>query len=148
MRIKRFNENIENEDFISIEDIKSIISHLYDTNTNIEIVYSWADVESLRSSGTLHLSENKENDTDVKVARVNIIVTDKKESSIALYFDYGVDYHALKNGEILDVSNILKEIHDITPHLKSEGYDIYTSVTTIGKIHCEIIICKLGDLSL
>jgi len=142
MRIKRFNENKEHEDFISIEDIKHIMSSLYDGKSSIDIEHAWT---SLDGSKTAHITQDKEYNDDIRIALVTITI-DNDDDNLRQYFEYGVDHYGLKNNNILEISNILKELSDISSHIQSEGYDMFTSFTSIGKLLCSIVICKKGEL--
>lgn len=122
MKIRRFNENTESEDFISIEEVKEIFAHLYDfQDLDIEIVKKWAS-----GGSEYHLSSDKEYDNDIEVMVVTADL-DLKDS-ISLYVDYGVDSYGASTGDLQTTNQILTEIIDASKHLESQGYEIHTEL--------------------
>jgi len=123
MKIRRFNENTESDDFISIEEVKEIIAHLYDIhNLDIEISSKWVS----KGGTELYLSATKEYDSDVQV--ISVSATLDAESQLRFGVDYGIDSYSIGSSDLSTVNNIITEIIDASKHFEAEGYDLTTEI--------------------
>lgn len=139
MKIRRFNENIENDDFISIEEVKEIFAHLYDfQDLDIEIEYKW-----LSGDSEYHVLDDKEEDDDVKsiVVEADLTIDDSNN----FYGEYGYDIVGSPPNGLRVVSEVIKEIVDGSKHLESQGYETTTQINNYNFI---ITIAKKGTLIL
>lgn len=137
MRIRRFNEDIETGDFITISETKEIFAHLYDLLEDIKINYKW-----LNGNTEYHIEDAPGED------EIQVIMIEGEMSygdSIPFYADYGVDFQSISSKDLAKVSEVVKEIVDASKHLESEGYQVNTQIHNYMFI---ITISKIGELVL
>lgn len=139
MKIKRYNENIESVDFISIQEVSEIFAQLYDLLDDIKISNKW-----LSGDTEYHIMDNPEpEDRDTQV----IMIEGQMSCAdiISFYVDYGYDFHAASINDLSKATEVIKEIIDASKHIESDGYKVHTQITNYMFI---ITISKIGTLLL
>ncbi len=138
MKIRRFNEDMESGDFISIQEVKDIFANLDDYLDNIEITYKW-----LSGTSEYHIIDEPEETQDIRVILIKGELP--YEDSIPFYAEYGYDSHAVDTSDLVKLQSALSEVVDASKHVESEGYRVYTQITNYMFF---ITISKVGHLFL
>ncbi len=146
MRIRRFNENMKSDNFISIQEVKEVFANLDDHLNNIEISHQWlSGTTEYHVSAEPEETEDKhpEETEDIKV----IMITGELpyEDSVPFYEEYGHDSHSISTKDIIKLQNTLSEIVDSSKHIESEGYRVHTQIYNYMFV---ITISKIGELIL
>ena len=138
MKIRRFNEDIESGDFISIQEVKDIFAHLDDYLDNVEISYKW-----LSGITEYHLTDEPEETQDTQVVLIKGELP--YEDNVPFYAEYGYDSQAVSTKDLIKLQSVLAEVIDASKHVESEGYKVHTQITNYMFF---ITISKIGDLLL
>ncbi len=139
MKIRRFNEDMESGDFISIQEVKDIFSHLYDTLEDVKISYKW-----LYGNSEYHVSEF-EGEEDEEIQVIMIEGQMPLDDTIPFYADYGVDFQSVSIKDLSKAKEVIDEIIDASKHLEPEGYQVNTQIYNYMFV---ITISKIGTLLL
>lgn len=122
MKIKKFKESGGINDFISLNEVEDIFSHINDMD-NVEITISNGYANS---SGDICLSEKQEDDDDIRIIKVEIFYN--PENYMSYCIDYGSNTLSLSSMDLDKFKKILDEINDCSSHLESNGYSISTNI--------------------
>lgn len=139
MKIRRFNEDMESGDFISLQEVKDIFSHLYDTLEDIKVSYKW-----IYGNSEYHVSDSEGEDEN----EIQVIMIEGQmplDDTIPFYADYGVDFQSVSIKDVSKARNVIDEIIDASKHLEPEGYQVNTQIYNYMFV---ITISKIGTLLL
>jgi hypothetical protein len=135
MRIRKFNESNE-EDFISVEEVKEIFAQLYDSDTEVVIHEQWASGDT-----EIHLSKDAEDDFTHKVIVIDVSI--RLNTIPFAGGEYGYDIQSCDPNMLRTIVKISNEIIDASSHLEGEGYE---TTTQINNFNFFIVIYKKGSL--
>lgn len=136
MKIRRFNEDIESGDFISLQEVKEIFAHLDDYLEHMNVSYKW-----LSGVTEYHITDEPEETQDIQVIMISGELP--YQDNIPFYAEYGYDKQSISVKDLMTLQSILTEVIDASKHIESDGYKVYTQIVDYT---FNITISKVGDL--